>query len=675
MKKYLWLLCAVGIPLGSLGAKAGTNSEVMPKNNLPKHNVTIPAVDIKSLPYRPRTGEAVQGKAEYRVIDSLFNAFSFYGSNAQPYVYDPDTKLLICVKRGANPPSASQNNSDMVNLITSSDLGKTWSKSKTLVIGDNSQGKPRYPSVAVMNSKNHSNNPDDLQIVYAAPINRTSGWDGVFCGILINKAGETPQTLPVYGTTINGKEYSFGSNFTIVAQYKSDLEVYSNMPVPLSPKDTNDTEITSADVSGIGSVFADYNASDNYFTVKTPDEWRSALFRDPSSKSGSHRALIGLREDAAGKLYNCIYARFADDSNFLTFAVSTSSDNGKTWSEYNRMPKSVLDAFAQTQGVDADSIFFSFRDGANDGGSAQDFVVYGPDKWSCVGTLLSTIPGKSQTVECNFDNGTWSVRQITPIILFENLALNDSGQGFWKFETIDQGNSKIDASQLGHETQICRTADGTKLLAKTIEVFNTIIGKDTVTTTDVVVSVRDVTSNKWDRLRNATNSDITDRVTWLPNVLPNDLKDIPLLTVQAAAKGETDRETLIEIQRRLATDDESQADAYRQYVTISNFTYSDLPEFEGLVNALVSVTPEENITIGLSPNPASGSVTVHYDVTGASTVAIDVLNAVGQKVLSVTPGAESNYYTFNTENLAAGAYYCTVRANGTTVTRMFTVVH
>lgn len=93
-------------------------------------------------------------QAAYTVIDSLFNAFSYYGSGQTSVLWDPQTKAFVTIKRGALPPSA-QGTSDHGNnifILWTTDQGASWKRIGPVLEGARGvlapNGAPRYPAIA-----------------------------------------------------------------------------------------------------------------------------------------------------------------------------------------------------------------------------------------------------------------------------------------------------------------------------------------------------------------------------------------------------------------------------------------------------------------------------------------------------------------------------------------------
>lgn len=84
-------------------------------------------------------------------------------------------------------------------------------------------------------------------------------------------------------------------------------------------------------------------------------------------------------------------------------------------------------------------------------------------------------------------------------------------------------------------------------------------------------------------------------------------------------------------------------------------------------------------SVTVYPNPSSGSTLLSYTLTEASSITIEVFDALGNKVESLSsnteigPGAYT--HSINTEGYANGMYFVTMTSGATQVTRRFAVAH
>ncbi len=649
--------------------------------------------NLKNLPveYRDLRSPRIQSAASYRVVDSLFNAYSFYGSEQQPCVWDPQTKIFAVIKRGALPPIAANasnpDNSNSLRLLTSLDLGKTWKTPFSLYSGDAAKGGlPRYPCVDIAIQEG-ATNADDAVFCFFAPLTKTTSgsstkqrsWDGTTIGYQANDLSSTSAFNDMNNELdINNQKFWWGTDCTPISfRNKNDDQLIALFGVDMIPSDSANT--SPALVNTEAQWRKDFYSADKP-VLSVPAAWASNKFLSVNFASSVTRTHVGTRRDATGNFYNAAFGFFvaAEDSTNRTFGVSKSTDHGTSWGEFNIMPYSVVRAYAQSINCDPDSVFFDWHRSSTNAAAAirltnYSFVVYGTDKWSCVTQLYvtSTQPVGSHLVECNYDNGQWSIRKIADVSLFENAD-------FWR-QFDDDG--KFGASQTGNELQTAVTADGSVLMCKFLEAKvlkfkdeNNV--DDSLLTTDVAVCIRDIAQSKWSLAKNVTQSDIVDRTTWIPTTLPNSLTDIPLITIQTADKGSTPREQLFDTQMKMATSTEASYDQYKQYVTVTNFTVDALPLWNGLTQVKVSDDVDQTSLI-VSPNPAQDRITLSFSAEAGSSV-ITVLNTLGQTVsverFEVGSSAQQ-FYTIPTASLLSGSYVVVVTTPTKTYSQKLEIVH
>jgi hypothetical protein len=118
-------------------------------------------------------------------------------------------------------------------------------------------------------------------------------------------------------------------------------------------------------------------------------------------------------------------------------------------------------------------------------------------------------------------------------------------------------------------------------------------------------------------------------------------------------------------------------------VTDAGTAFSSLINYDGLsnfasvtalsnVNTVVGIE-EVNLSAGVSvyPNPANDFINVAYGLTNNSVVTVDVINVVGERVMTEYIGSQAagNYTSrLDVSNLSAGVYMLNVTINGTSNT-------
>jgi hypothetical protein len=596
---------------------------------------------VEALRNKHIDGRSVLGEAQYRVIDSLINAFSYFTGGQEPLVYDPASNTLATIKRG---PEGS---SDNLYILTSRDLGQTWTAGK--MVYDGSQGPARYPSLLIINPKK-SDKPADLLYYFTAALLNEGGTD--FGRYITGLADDQGTAL---GSTITGDVN--GSTWATTS--KSLLTA------------SGSTILVIGDLSENNLGLRRFNAEEGTISAEIPAEWSTEHFSDPGSPTSRTAVTVGISRDMTGtdnNIYAGIFSRFPDaEANGVIApypAISTSTDNGLTWSAFDVIPRSVITAYGNSQGVIGDSVRFLYN-------QAQDFMVTGPNKVSFILDLYeinadkgTTDPTLAQIVEAYRENGTWGMRKVADITGSE-------------FRVIADDADTLSSSQLGNEVQVARTADGMKLIVKWTDLVSFKVDEDlnadgdntndTLVTNDVFVASRPMAGGSWGSPVNVTNSMIYDRVTWIPTTLPNDLTKIPLLSLQRAPN---DQELPKQIDSLMVffqqhVDDE-------QYVVFSSVDGAAAAGVEEAVVARSGMKLES-----VYPNPTGDRGVIRFTTTKPGRVMLDLFSVTGERAMSLQNGTmETGEHTiaFSAAGLAPGVYYYRLMSNGETLTKAFTVI-
>src|SRR5690606_37796243 len=107
-----------------------------------------------------------------------------------------------------------------------------------------------------------------------------------------------------------------------------------------------------------------------------PDSWSGSVFRPAPATTSTYNSPMYVDADASGNLYAVVNGIFADAQDSRVVAVSKSSDMGQTWSAFERMPASVLQAYATNRGAAA-AVPFRVYD-------QHDMVVTGENRFSYI---------------------------------------------------------------------------------------------------------------------------------------------------------------------------------------------------------------------------------------------------------------------------------------------------
>jgi hypothetical protein len=114
---------------------------------------------------------------------------------------------------------------------------------------------------------------------------------------------------------------------------------------------------------------------------------------------------------------------------------------------------------------------------------------------------------------------------------------------------------------------------------------------------------------------------------------------------------------------------------YLQDETLEWFYMTTTPMVELTFDPSLSLEDAESNSFGVSiyPNPASEEVKVSFNLNGAASASVNVIDMTGKVVASQEAAAGSNAVSINTSNLSAGVYSVSFTANNTTVTKKLVV--
>ncbi len=592
-------------------------------------------------------------QTDFRIIDSLANGYSFYTNSQQPFVYEPTTGTLVMIKRGANSRddlTAGENILDNIFVYTSPDWGDTWDDGVQVFDTDDQGGlMARYPSVYSFVYEG------GLTHVYTGPATQSDGWEGVYHGIFLGGEEYTSdsdfrdetQDVPgvtfssMTGTAILGGETEAGDPFAFLT---TDL-----FPENGTPRD---------EMSNIA-----YRRTDDFgvWDLRVPEEWAADNFYSYTLRDSiSCSRPVGMAMDEEGTMYMALTGFFPEDKLIGTGiydfrmqwhpAVSISEDMGQTWSELEVSPLSMIRDYLTGQGVEnPDSCYMDYEAGFTLLPNGWTFGMYISESVD-----TSRVPFDEQLhqlVEVFYENGSgWGVRKIA-----------DLSGWILTYPPEPTDPSQQRRNQMGREFQISGTVDGSKLLAKWVDLVPFDLEGQSVNTLDIFITARNV-DGEWGVVRNISESTELDRITWIPTLLPNDLNGVPVLR---------------NITKPVAGDDV--ASAFERQFHIYDPQYVKIGKFDGAIS--LDVEDEEKASsIRIEepyPNPASDQTVVVYELPNAGGVSIDLYDAFGSKVKTcgegfASPGIRSA--TIATGDLPAGAYYLSIEFGGEKHVKLINVI-
>lgn len=595
-----------------------------------------------------------QVDGNFVIFDSLSNAFSYFSDDQQPYVYDRQTGTLITIIRGyfntGYPKHANYTgmfNSNNLLVRTSTDWGRTWQASD-LVYNSNSptfrDKWARYPSVYPL----YFEEDEIMGFAFTAPItvpNASGSWeDGFMTGLYYNgtTVGEIVKSGIVDGETLHW----YGSASKLVTFSENDgLGLVLGL-------------LTTRQEGGHNNFGLRKSADFDVWNTVRPSQWSSNKFVPATPDDGRTSSIIDLKKDLNGKLYMSAYGPFAsnDVTNRTSIGVSTSDDMGETWSEFNILPFTLVREYAQSYGANPDSVAF---------GPNNDFTLLDNGDFSFAMYLREYNQSREydslnliHIVEVYWENGAWGVRKVADL------------SGLWVpyYDEDNPNQASMSNNQLRNEIQITRTVDGSTLIVKWVDLLGVSHNWDESTftweTSDIFYSGRTVGTGTWTQAKNLTNTPEVDRITWIPDFIPDDLT-LPIIKVRTMSiEGETENEARWMQMHTQGAD-------FEQHVTIGHY------------NAVLSVDEMNSSNVakvgisGVYPNPASDKANIDFTLTNSGNVSIDIYNIYGEHIANVYDSFINegfNSININTSNLAAGVYFITLRNAGESVTKQINII-
>lgn len=628
-------------------SKALAEKNVTPKYPEVEQSARIGFLSPDKVIY-PKNENKKLGNVNFIVFDSLANVYSYGNMMSNKAIkYNPQFNTLVTVKRGyvdldkypAYPDGNTKNN---LFLRTSTDWGKTWAPEIKLY--DNriqTFHEARYPSVATFNFGGN------LAVAYNAArvIEKQSVWTGHIIGFWNQEFSSINigHANPI--TDYTGLEWGIDSR-VIADANESGEGFYHFIAGRVSPTVASNT----AEANNIG--WRRTIDIDNLVEHVIPDQWASSNFRTVAEGFRSNE-LVDLKKDNLGNFYLAVFGGF--EGYYTTknsFGVSKSTDKGNSWTSFNIIPWNVVNAYTMAKGHPSDSANFLYQN--------KGFVVLDNGEYSFATKILAWGNGTTESyiVELvyNQTTDTWRINEIADELIgtFNYRDINDSN---------DQPTNWND-----HELDIVRTVDGQTLLAKWVEIMGFNPETSTFQTTDVFFSTRSINSNTWSEPMNVTNSDDLDRMTLLPDYIPNDLIDIPLFKLVTKTAPEMTAQEAFTEQFYGGKD---------QYLVV------------GHVNAVVGVKDEEPCDCDklqiqkITPNPISGDnvFTVTIFMPQENTIDISIYDASG-KLVNDLKDLDKRYgqgqrileIDLTGNALPIGSYYINILACGQNKTKLFNVI-
>ncbi|MDX9789965.1 MAG: T9SS type A sorting domain-containing protein [Candidatus Kapabacteria bacterium] len=695
---YLAVVLAILLPIGIFSKTANYPEQVVSVEN--------PFMKLKDIGIKPSDineyskDDFPSPQLAFQVLDvdtEFFWTAMFDG--VTPFAYEPKSNTLVYVTTKRSSDGTWSNAS--VFLHFSNDGGQTWTAQE---VYSEERIMFFFPSVAVLNPTN-SNNPEEFKYVITVTpfIPRPTPVDTLYYGeghqyLYFNGQGweevdYLKENAPSGNNLGGNQEWAIsGKKMFASSSEKGDFFYVYGM---LQPKD----EGIQYGAYGLAIIdFSDVGANPKSLI---PHAWRLDIFRDPGALTQTSNAPMNIHADENGDLYSFVYNMFRDDSEKRVFAFSKSTDNGLTWTDFNRIPYERITDYLQAwnHNMTLNHIPYPFTDwGA---------VVTGVDEFSLFqrfytfeGTQTNPM-GNGHILEFQYKGGAWQ-----PAVKV--------GEMTWFDDSRYQNPIRI-ANALGNDgfkdsvyndyryqqLQAALTADRDAIVVKWVDfdddylavlltpinlVGNPMTTVESLYSADIMIAHKPVNSGNWESY-NITQDVWYNKGTYIPDMVPS-LTQIPVVEyiTQELTNTQNVRFHYPYYLQNIVADRSwsgAQPNGLLYTVAVANFDALNPapvrnPTLQRPKGTVGSVT--ENLPFALeeiSPNPASESTVLNFNLEIEANVLINIQNAMGQVLKTIKVDNANigfNTVNVNVSDLPSGAYFYTVNVNGKTQTKLLNVV-
>ena len=702
MKKFLNAIILLAVMPICLLASSFENLEVNPIRNIDQ-DFRVPYMIKADVPSAMKTTFDMPQSVVYRpFLNSQGNPLRanwMLLHETEPIAYEPKSNTFVVAGRSIYETEEGQpfwENTGSVYLMWSNNNGQSWTQPTEVFA--KAREFPLMPTISVGNPNNKTNPLEFDYFIHSRVARAADGatsaplsgaqllfitpdyTDGVYeLGPQMNNPGSRQKWLSTFNT-----------------YYEKGGELYSVNVGRLTPDD-------GFQAGQYGMVSAQVSSVD-YRSQMVP-EWHISKFRQSEQLTSYYTNDIYVDSDPLGNVYVAVNNIFVDDINSRRVGFSKSTNNGFTWSEFNIMPKAVLEAYSISQGYPFDGIVpIAYQQDA--------FVVYGNDQFSYFlrMRLMTSEYFTIQLVEVKYNAGTWSIHKVAdmnevefPVKVMPEMNDDRLPDGMFLMRLLPPFANAPETAYEPYlvnnnfEIQASKTLDG-NILVKWLDYngqYSTIqpttvyfransstdpyqsftLQIDRVPQNDVFVAHRSISSPAWSNKLNLTNDARFNRNTFIPKLL-KDLTVVPILHLRADLDNyrRTDTQTGLPVFPKLT----SLPNAVLELTDNANHAYFvevstvDVKNFNS-VNEVVAGTN----TMQIFPNPVANFANINFSIDAPSNVVIRVSNAMGQTVAEIA-NAQYNEglhnLSFDASQLANGTYYVTLTANGQSITKVLNII-
>lgn len=668
MKKLTYLLTLM-LLVFAFQAKAELQTDQQQMNDL----YALPSVStemISDVDKLERSKEnETHGTVEFEGVQeqptNLGSLFTHY-MHQSPIAYDPVSGQVIFVTIEWSDLGGS---SALPMMIYQTDnMGQSWKKDSAMAYG----GMGAFtPSISITNNVD-ATNYDDLPFTLL----------GRYC-IQDPERGFT--------NLEQGIVYAFHSNGEMTEEIQDAPEdnnagdQYWNTMKLDSYYDNDESETYGACVLqntesgqyGVYGFLALNNMDEEMFVSEIP-VGLNAAFRQSDIITSTYNGPIETDVDDMGNVYIGVNNMFADDPDNRVPGVTKSDDFGESWGEFNRMPTTIYDVYAEAKGYSNLFVWQPYR--------SFGFIVHDEDKYSFFFTVVLTNTQDVEAthlVEAMYDGTRWSMNTVAEGLNPEPPAAFFQSETHRQDDWADQTIWRLGQNTRAYEIQAAKTEDGNNVIVKWINYSREVTFPNPVTITmlddngneqdtqldgwyssDIFFAYRDAGNMNWSGAINVTDSENHYKTTWIPEVVPS-LTQIPII-YHSNARYQDDDVPFMSV----------------PYIIREHIVYFwDFIQY-GNADLMGSSVIENNVEYDfrlndIVPNPASEIAEIPYVLNQSANVKIEVFSAMGEKVAELVneyQPAGANVVSFDVSTISSGSYYVTLTIGGQRATKMLNVV-
>ncbi len=628
------------------------------------------------------TGKSVEGTQALTYTNmyrtDFYPSWEILNEN-KVFWYDPKTNATLLLRSNRVFDNSGFLTGGQLRAYITTDNGANWSETELFNEAGRFLG---FPNMGLVNPENSGTSVANLNWILFCSNYQKSGTDW-------NRNGQYGIFAPSSGV------FTYEMPAPEIAPPDMDWSIYGDMlsvnePVPAiyHVSRLNKAVDNGPTQYGVYGMWGYDFIADDFTNNGVPTAWDNSQFQTPNppNLNSTLNSSPKFGADKDGKLYMAVNNIFVSEPDARVPAVSTSIDQGVTWSAFSRMPANLLESYRTTQGWGS---VVAFRPYDQDG-----FVVTGPDQFSYFYRLADYgSDGQSLTsvhlVEARYDDGTWTLTKVADIngIPLEFIRQDSLSEQISEYAWV----VAYSAGSLGNEVEVAITADGQNLLLKWMDenpafidsgfvqpiVYQNQSGSwiqdqiTSMTATDVYYSYRAVNSSSWSTPVNLTNDRTYDHGTRIPPVIES-LESVPLVTLKTITKSEYNQQyPYLPALNQLP---DMVLDAHVDYRTPPAVRTSF---FNAINPSSVQETSYPFHVNAITPNPAQDDAELSFTMDHAGLVSVDVYSVTGELITHAFDGmldAGMHGRIVNTSSLATGSYYVTLTIDGKRLSKTLAVV-